>query len=416
MDSWEGKCLNAMDEKLNLRDIGQELSSFVQSKKYGDRDEVVLVLLKYLFVRVNMDSCNARILRHATTKHYQLVPHGRRRVGYLPLPALQEFCVEHLGRSSNEKVNSFLEHAKGVADANLSVTSDTKTKTKERSQHFEMGMFHALCGAVLAEERVTEEMFRHSPDNLPQTRCTEIEWAEDVKLFPNAVENGKTLRVCDDETLGRISQVGALDAQKKTKSFKGLAFVPTDERNTCCDFVLVLPTADRKRAGRVVFAVQCKHWAEDVAASGNGLDALAHFRYGRHCFEAEKVFLKKNKKGTTKRYAHPWGISESRTACILYRIKNGFRKKFCDMVKKNKDTRVVFVLATVNEMPQMWEDSVFEGVNLPDEVVPRKYNDIKLHEDEGLMDLQHMCGWCPTVGYGALLAEKLREFPISKRK
>ena len=406
MNFQEQTCLEVMDETLSLREMGNNLSSSVKNNKLGDQDEVALVLLKYLFVRVGMDHSDARILRKATMEHYQLVPHGRLHVGYLPLPALQEFCVEHLGRSSNEKVNSFLEHAKGVADANLSVTSDTKTKTKERSQHFEMGMFHALCGAVLAKEGVTEEMFRHSPDNLPQTRCTEIEWAEDVKLFPNAVENGKTLRVCDDETLGRISQVGALDAQKKKKSFKGLAFVPTDERNTCCDFVLVLPTADSERAGRVVFAVQCKPWAEDVAASGNGLDALAHFRYGRHCFEAEKVFLEKKKKGADKRYAHPWGISVSHTARILYRIKNGFRKKFCDMVNENKDTRVVFVLATVNEMPRVWKKSVFEGVNLPDEV---KYKSTKLQEDEGLMDLQHMCGWCPTVGYGALLAEKLRE-------
>ena len=76
------------------------------------------------------------------------------------------------------------------------------------------------------------------------------------------------------------------------------------------------------------------------------------------------------------------------------------------LVNENKDTRVVFVLATVNEMPRVWKKSVFEGVNLPDEV---KYKSTKLQEDEGLMDLQHMCGWCPTVGYGALLAEKLRE-------
>ena len=301
-------CLKVMDIKLSLRDTGEDLSHFVtsESKKYGDVDEVALVLLKYLFVAVSMDQNDARILRHATTKHYELVPHGRRHVGYLPLPALQQFCVEHLGNSSNEKVNSFLEHAKGVADANLSVTSDTKTKTKERSKHFEMGMFHALCGAVLAEEGVTEDMFRHSPDNLPQTRCTEIEWAEDVKLFPNAVGKGKTLRVCDKQTLDRISQVGAFNAQKKKKSFKGLAFVPTDERNTCCDFVLVLPTADRKHAGRVVFAVQCKHWAEDVAASKIGLDALAHFRYGRHCFEAEKVFLEEEE-GSRQKVCPPVG-------------------------------------------------------------------------------------------------------------
>ena len=404
-------CLKVMDAKLGLRATGVILSSLVKDNKLGGRYKVALVLLKYLFVSVNMDHPDARILRKATMEHYQLVPHDKGHVGYLPLPALQEFCKKL--PQSNKNVNSFLKHAKGVADANLSVTSDTKTKTKERSKHFEMGMFHALCGAVLAEEGVTEEMFRHSPDNLPETRCAEIECAEDVKLFPNAVENGKTLRVCDDETLDRISKVGAFNARKKKKkSFKGLAFVPTDEGNTCCDFVLVLPTADPERAGRVVFAVQCKHWAEDVAASGNGLDALAHFRYGRHCFEAEKVFLNKNKKGADKRYAHPWGISVSHTARILYRIKNGFRKKFCDMVNENKDTRVVFVLATVNEMPRVWKKSVFEGVNLPDE----KYNDIELQEDEGLMDLQHMCGWCPTVGYGALLAEKLREFPISKRK
>ena len=94
---------------------------------------------------------------------------------------------------------------------------------------------------------------------------------------------------------------------------------------------------------------------------------------------------------------------------FLYRIENTFWKNFCKIVDQNKDTRVVFVLATVNELPQTCEESVLQRLNLPDEV---KYTSTKLQEDEGLMDLQHMCDWCPTVGYGALLAEKLREFPI----
>ena len=70
---------------------------------------------------------------------------------------------------------------------------------------------------------------------------------------------------------------------------------------------------------------------------------------------------------------------------------------------------MVFVLATVNELPQVRKKSVFTGVNLP---VEAKYKNTKLLEDEGSMDLQHMCGWCPTVGYGALLVQKLREVPI----
>ena len=336
VDTWKIECLLAMNKKINLRDIGGELSYFVTSEKCGgvyggvwnavlvllklrrapsvvyiDMDRVSLVLLKYLFTTVNMNHPDAKILRRATILHYQLVPRGERHVGYLPLPALQQFCVEGLGKSSNKKVRSFLEHAKGVADANLSATSDTKAK--ERSKHFEMGMFHALCGAVLAKDGLTEGMFRRSPDNLPETRCTEIEWAKDVKLFPNAVEKGTTLRVCDEATLRRISQVGAFDAQKEEKSFKGLAFVPTDEWNTCCDFVLVLPTAC-PTAGRVVFAVQCKHYVEDAAAAGRGLEALAQLRYGRHCFDAEKVFLKKKTNDAPEWYAHPWGISVSRTA------------------------------------------------------------------------------------------------------
>ena len=379
VDTWKKEGLMAMNKKINLRAIGESLSSFVKSEKCGDvyggvwnavlvllklrrapsvmdidMDRVSLVLLKYLFTTVDIDHPDAKILRRATILHYQLVPRGERHVGYLPLPALQQFCVQLLGKSSNKKVRSFLEHAQGVADANLSFTSDTPAK--ERTKHFEMGMFHALCGAALAEAGLTEGRFRRSPDNLPQTRCTEIEWAEDIQLFPNAVEKG-TLRVCDDKTLRRISQVGAFDAQKEEKSFKGLAFVPTDERNTCCDFVLVLPTAGRT-AGRVVFAVQCKHYVEDVAAAGRGLQALAQLR---------------------------------------------------EIVDQSKDTRVVFVLATVNEVPQTCEESVLQRLNLPDEV---KYTSTKLQEDEGLMDLQHMCDWCPTVGYGALLAEKLREFPI----
>ena len=71
---------------------------------------------------------------------------------------------------------------------------------------------------------------------------------------------------------------------------------------------------------------------------------------------------------------------------------------------------MVFVLATVNDVMLADVDpNVFNGVNLPDDA---KYRSTALLEDEGLMDLQHMCGWCPTVGYGALLAEKVREFPF----
>ena len=90
--------------------------------------------------------------------------------------------------------------------------------------------------------------------------------------------------------LHRICNVGAFNEEGSTQR-KGLAFVPMDTGNMCCDFVLVLPTADRNRAGRVVFAVQCKHSAKDVAGK-KGLHALAYFRYGRHCLEAE-VFLQK---------------------------------------------------------------------------------------------------------------------------
>ena len=99
----------------------------------------------------------------------------------------------------------------------------------------------------------------------------------------------------------------------------------------------------------------------------------------------------------------------SRTTCIFHSVENSFRDKFCDIVEqqnKDSDTRVVFVLATVNDITQAGvKASVFNEVNLPDEV---KYKSTALLGDEGLMDLQHMCGWCPTVGYGALLAEKLQ--------
>eukprot|EP01061_Rhynchopus_euleeides_P011092 TRINITY_DN2066_c0_g1_i8.p4 TRINITY_DN2066_c0_g1~~TRINITY_DN2066_c0_g1_i8.p4 ORF type:complete len:158 (+),score=56.13 TRINITY_DN2066_c0_g1_i8:574-1047(+) len=156
------------------------------------------------------------------------------------------------------------------------------------------------------------------------------------------------------------------------------------------------------RAGRVVFAVQCKHWAEDVAK--DGLHSLAYFRYGRHCFEADQVYAGKYKgKGDNK---------TGKTKGAAKRLANSFRAKFCNMVEQNKDsdTRVVFVLATVNDITQARvKASVFKKVNLPDNA---KYKSTALLEDEGLMDLQHMCGWCPTVGYGALLAEKLREFPL----
>ena len=306
--SGENTCLEAMDKMLDLRAMGRGLSGFVL--KGDDKDTIILVLLKYLFRTVDMDNQDAKILRSATTKHYQLVPHDAGHVGYLALPALQSFCVEVSSSCSkyaayrvyslSKEYESFLVHAKGVADANLSTTIDAKQRSK-------MSMFHALCGAVLAEGCLTEDMFRHSPENLPETCCTEIEWAKDVELFPSAVENGATLRVCDDKTLHRICEVGAFNEEGR-KQLKGLAFVPTDKWNTCCDFVLVLPTADWERAGRVVFAVQCKHWTKDVAGK-KGLHDLAHFRYGRHCFEADEVFLQKNKEGAAKRYAHSWRLS-----------------------------------------------------------------------------------------------------------
>ena len=294
------RCLEAMDQKLNFCSMGEDLSKFVPTGKVKyTQDEIILVLLKYLFTKVDMNAPEAKILQSATIMHYQLVPCGSNyHVGYLPLPALQSFCVE-LQDSYSKEYESYLEHAEGVADANLS-TSDTTLDEEARSNDFEMSMFHALCGAVLARKCLTEDMFRHSPDNLPKTRCTEIEWAKDVKLFPSAVENGATLRVCGDNTLHRICKVGAFNGEGR-KQRKGLAFVPTDEGNTCCDFVLVLPTADKERAGRVVFAVQCKHWTKDVMGR-DGLHALAYFRYGRHCFEADKVFVQKE--GAAKRYAH----------------------------------------------------------------------------------------------------------------
>ena len=315
----EETCLGAMDEKLNLRAMGEGLSEFVPTGKVKyDKDDIILVLLKYLFRTVNMDSDAAEILRSATTKHYQLVPHGAGHVGYLPLPALQSFCfhASMLPSSLSKESMSYILHAEGVAKANLSTRGTKLEEGKERSNDFKMSMFHALCGAVLAERRLTEDMFRHSPENLPETHCTEIEWAkDDVELFPSAVENGATLRVCDDKTLHRICEVGAFNEEGR-KQLKGLAFVPTDKWNTCCDFVLVLPTADWERAGRVVFAVQCKHWAKDVAGK-KGLHGLAHFRYGRHCFEAGEVFLQKNKEGAAKRYAHSWRLSVSRTTLHL---------------------------------------------------------------------------------------------------
>ena len=431
VEKGENTCLKAMNAKLNLRNMGKGLSKFKPERMTYDMDTVNSVLLKYLFTTLDMGDADtleaAKILRSATTAHYQLVPHDECHIGYLPLPALQSFCVKK--PSSCSKYSAYRVHARGIADANLTI-SDTKfdenktkeekkkeikEKKKERSKHFEMSMFHALCGAVLARERLTKDMFRHSPNNLPETHCTEIEWAKDVELFPSAVENGATLRVCDDETLHRICEVGAFNGEME-KSTKGLAFVPTDKWNTCCDFVLVLPTADEERAGRVVFAVQCKHWAKDVAGKkGDGLHALAYFRYGRHCFEADEVFLQKNKGGAAKRYAHSWRLSVSRTTCIFHSTPNSFQKQFCKIVEqenKDSDTRVVFVLATVNNVTLAGEEvkSVFNGVNLPDE---KKYKRTKLLEDEGLMDLQHMCGWCPTVGYGALLAEKLKQFPFA---
>ena len=375
------------------------------------------MLLKYLFTTVAIDDHDAKILRFATTKHYQLVPTAHKNVGhigYLPLPALQSFCGNLCGKG--KEYASLLIHAKGVANANLSTLDTTPTdtavskkgkkgKNKNRSKNFEMSMFHALCGAVLAQKCLTEDMFRHSPKSLPKTRCTEIEWTQDVELFPSAVENGETLRVCEEATLHRICKVGAFN-KEGSKQWKGLAFVPTDKWNTCCDFVLVLPTEDRKRAGRVVFAVQCKHWATDWAFK-KGPHALAYFRYGRHCFEADKVFVQKNKEGAAKRYAHSWRLSVSRTTCIFYSVDNSFRDEFCKIVEqqnKDSDTRVVFVLATVNDIMKAGvEASALNEVNLP-----AKYKKTALQGDEGLMDLQHMCGWCPTVGYGALLAEKLQ--------
>ena len=406
--SGEKTCLQAMKGVSN-RSLREILSKFVPTGKVEyTRDEIILVLLKNLFKEVDMDDPEAKILRSATTVHYQLVPCGSNcYVGYLPLPALQSFCDE-LQDSHSQEYASYLVHAKGAADANLS-TSDTTLDEEARSNAFEMSMFHALCGAVLARESVTEDMFRHSPDNLPKTRCTEIEWAKDVVLFPSAVENGATLRVCDDKTLHRICEVGAFN-EEGNKQWKGLAFVPTDEGNTCCDFVLVLPTADQKRAGRVVFAVQCKHWAKDVMGK-DGLDALAYFRYGRHCFEAEKVFVQKE--GGAKRYAHSWRLSVSQTTCLFHSVENSFRDKFCKIVEqqnKDSDTRVVFVLATANDIMQASvKASVFNEVNLPGE---GDYKSPTLLRDEGLMDLQHMCDWCPTVGHGALLAEKLQQFSI----
>ena len=312
--SGEETCLGAMDEKLDLREMGEELFECAKGMKDDEKDELILVLLKYLFTTVDMDSDAAEILRSATTKHYQLVPRDAGHIGYLPLPALQSFCfhaASTLPSSLSKEYESFLVHAEGVADANL-FTRGTKLDKKQRSKDFKMSMFHALCGAVLAEGCLTEDMFRHSPKNLPETCCTEIEWAkDDVELFPSAVENGATLRVCDDKTLHRICEVGACNEEGR-KHRKGLAFVPTDKWNTCCDFVLVLPTADWERAGRVVFAVQCKHWAKDVAGKkGDGLHALSYFRYGRHCFEAGEVFLQKNKEGAAKRYAHSWRLSVS---------------------------------------------------------------------------------------------------------
>ena len=410
-------CLEEMNQSLDLRNMGERLS---QSKPKGcgtyDMDKINSVLLKYLFTTLYLDDpdtfAHAKILRSATTAHYQLVPHGARHIGYLPLPALQSFCVKV--PSSCSKYSAYRVHAKGIADANLSTSDkkfDKKTKKekrKERSKNFKMSMFHALCGAVLARERLTKNMFRLSPNNLPETHCTEIEWAKDVELFPSAVENGATLRVCDDKTLHRICEVGAFNGEMK-KSSKGLAFVPTDKWNTCCDFVLVLPTAGGERAGRVVLAVQCKHWAKEVMFE-EGPHALAYFRYGRHCFEADDVFLQKKKEGAAKRYARLWRLSVSRTTCIFHSTPNSFRKQFCKIVEqenKDSDTRVVFVLATVNNVTLAGVKArVFKGVNLPDE---KKYKSTALLGDEGLMDLQHMCGWCPTVGYGALLAEKLEQ-------
>ena len=381
----ENTCLAAMNQTLNLRTMGQLLSK----PKGGvhKKAKMILLLLKYVFTTVDMNDADAKILRSATTMHYQLVPHGAGHVGYLPLPALQSFCLHtsKLPYSLSKESISYILHAEGVAKANLSTidttTTDTKLDEKARSNDFKMSMFHALCGAVLARKCLTEYMFRHSPKNLPETRCTEIEWAkDDVELFPSAVENGATLRVCDDKTLHRICEVGAFNEEgrkhRKGKQLKGLAFVPTDKWNTCCDFVLVLPTADWERAGRVVFAVQCKHWTKDVAGK-KGLHALAHFRYGRHCFEADEVFLPPCSSRRTRR-ERPKGMPTRGgfpclgPHCIFHSVENSFRDKFCDIVEqqnKDSDTRVVFVLATVNDTTQAGvKASVFNKVNLPDEV------------------------------------------------
>lgn len=102
-------------------------------------------------------------------------------------------------------------------------------------------------------------------------------------------------------------------------------------------------------------------------------------------------------------------------------VTNTFLEKFSAV--KTPGTHVVFVLATVNDItktagggskssaPVADEDDIVAADELAKADLPtddERGKSTALLGDEGLIDLEHMCGWCPTAGYGALLAEKVR--------
>ena len=86
-----------MNQKLDLRAMGLGLAGFVSKdmnvsiRSDAEEDETILVLLKYLFTTVDMNSNDAKKLRFATTMHYQLVPNNTAHVAPAPAPCTAEF-------------------------------------------------------------------------------------------------------------------------------------------------------------------------------------------------------------------------------------------------------------------------------------------------------------------------------------